>query len=111
MTINAPDSPETQSLPLGPYPRIVTHAFDVPGIDQLEVYRAHGGYEALAKALRDIPAGRAGRGGQGVGPARARRRGLPDRREVGLRAQGARTATLSVRATPTRASRAPSRTA
>ena len=75
MTINAPNSQETQSLPLGPYPRIVTHAFDVPGIDQLEVYRAHGGYEALAKALRDFQpeelaeevkaSGLRGRGGAG----------------------------------------------
>ena len=75
MTINAPNTPETQSLPLGPYPRIVTHAFDVPGIDQLEVYRAHGGYEALAKALRDFQpeelaeevkeSGLRGRGGAG----------------------------------------------
>ena len=75
MTINAPNTPETQSLPLGPYPRIVTHAFDVPGIDQLDVYRAHGGYEALAKALRDFQpeelaeevkaSGLRGRGGAG----------------------------------------------
>jgi NADH-quinone oxidoreductase subunit F len=75
MTINAPNSQETQSLPLGPYPRIVTHAFDVPNIDQLEVYRAHGGYEALAKALRDFQpeelgeevkvSGLRGRGGAG----------------------------------------------
>jgi NADH-quinone oxidoreductase subunit F len=75
MTINAPNTPETQSLPLGPYPRIVTHAFDAPGIDQLEVYRAHGGYEALARALRDFQpealaeevkaSGLRGRGGAG----------------------------------------------
>jgi NADH-quinone oxidoreductase subunit F len=75
MTINAPNTPETQLLPLGPYPRIVTHAFDVPGIDQLDVYRAHGGYEALAKALRDFQpeelaeevkaSGLRGRGGAG----------------------------------------------
>jgi NADH-quinone oxidoreductase subunit F len=30
---------------------IVTKDFDVPGIDTLSVYREHGGYEALAKAL------------------------------------------------------------
>jgi NADH-quinone oxidoreductase subunit F len=75
MTINAPNTAETQSLPLGPYPRIVTHAFDVPGIDRLEVYRAHGGYEGLAKALRDFQpealaeevkvSGLRGRGGAG----------------------------------------------
>jgi NADH-quinone oxidoreductase subunit F len=75
MTINAPNTPETQPLPLGPYPRIVTQSFDVPGIDQLDVYRAHNGYEALAKALRDFQpeelaeevksSGLRGRGGAG----------------------------------------------
>jgi NADH-quinone oxidoreductase subunit F len=75
MTINAPNTPEMQSLPLGPYPRIVTQHFDVPGIDHLEVYRAYGGYEALAKALRDFQpeelaeevkaSGLRGRGGAG----------------------------------------------
>jgi len=45
------ETTERPSLPLGPYPRIVTEHFDVPGIDQLAVYRAHGGYAALAKAL------------------------------------------------------------
>ena len=66
---------ESQALPLGPYPRIVTANFDVPGIDQIAVYRAHGGYEALAKALRDFQpealmeevkaSGLRGRGGAG----------------------------------------------
>jgi NADH-quinone oxidoreductase subunit F len=75
MTINAPNTPDTQSPPLGPYPRVVTHGFDVPSIDQLEVYRAHGGYEALTKALRDFQpeelaeevkaSGLRGRGGAG----------------------------------------------
>jgi NADH-quinone oxidoreductase subunit F len=75
MTINAPNTPETRSPPLGAYPRFVTRYFDVPGIDQLEVYRAHGGYEALAKALRDFQpeelaeevkaSGLRGRGGAG----------------------------------------------
>ena len=75
MTINAPNTPETQSLPFGQYPRIVTHAFDVPNIDQLHVYRQNGGYEALAKALRDFQpeelaeevkaSGLRGRGGAG----------------------------------------------
>ena len=31
--------------------RIVTKDLDIPGIDSLEVYRRHGGYQALAKAL------------------------------------------------------------
>jgi NADH-quinone oxidoreductase subunit F len=75
MTINAPNSTDAQTLPLGQYPRIVTHGFDVPGIDQLDIYRAHGGYEALAKALRDFQpeqltdevkqSGLRGRGGAG----------------------------------------------
>ncbi len=50
------DTIETQSdhaaLPLGPSPRFVTENFEIAGIDQIEVYRAHGGYEALAKALK-----------------------------------------------------------
>ena len=63
------------ALPLGPTPRFVTKNFDVPGIDQIAVYRAHGGYEALAKALRDFEpdglveeikaSGLRGRGGAG----------------------------------------------
>jgi NADH-quinone oxidoreductase subunit F len=32
---------------------IVTKDIDVPGIDALEVYRQHGGYEALEKALKE----------------------------------------------------------
>ena len=66
---------EGKALPLGPYPRIVTKDFDVPGIDRIEVYRQHGGYTALATALRDIPpdtlaeevkrSGLRGRGGPG----------------------------------------------
>ena len=66
---------EGTTLPLGPYPRIVTKNLDVPGIDRIDVYRAHGGYEALAKALRDFQpddlveevkrSGLRGRGGAG----------------------------------------------
>jgi len=36
--------------------RIVTKDIDVPGIDTLDVYRQHGGYEALRKALTMEPA-------------------------------------------------------
>jgi NADH-quinone oxidoreductase subunit F len=43
---------EISSLPLGPYPRFVTPDFEVPGIDTIEIYRAHGGYKALADALK-----------------------------------------------------------
>jgi NADH-quinone oxidoreductase subunit F len=54
---------------------IVTKDFDVPGIDSIDVYRQHGGYEALAKALREYQpddlveivkkSGLRGRGGAG----------------------------------------------
>ncbi len=54
---------------------IVTKNIDVPGIDTLEVYRQYGGYEALAKALREYQpdeivelvkqSGLRGRGGAG----------------------------------------------
>jgi len=73
------DSTETQTerapLPLGPNPRFITENFEVPGIDQIDVYRAHGGYEALAKALKSFQpddlveevkkSGLRGRGGAG----------------------------------------------
>lgn len=74
-------SDETQStgapLPLGANPRFVTDHFDVPDIDQIAVYQAHGGYEALAKALKTFQpddlveevkkSGLRGRGGAGFG--------------------------------------------
>lgn len=53
---------------------VVTKNIDVPGIDSLEVYRQHGGYEALAKAFTYQPdelvemikqSGVRGRGGAG----------------------------------------------
>ncbi len=54
---------------------IVTKDIDVPGIDKLDVYRQYGGYDALAKALRDYQpdalidmmkaSGLRGRGGAG----------------------------------------------
>lgn len=73
------DFTETQTehptLPLGPNPRFVTENFDVPDIDQIDVYRAHGGYETLAKALKSFEpdglleevkaSGLRGRGGAG----------------------------------------------
>src|SRR5258708_12170247 len=62
-------------LPLGAYPKLVTRDMDVAGIDQIEVYRAHGGYTALAKALGQLQpddlveevkrSGLRGRGGAG----------------------------------------------
>jgi NADH-quinone oxidoreductase subunit F len=66
---------ENTKLPLGLYPRFVMQDFDVPGIDRIEVYRKHGGYEALAKVLRTFQpddlveevkkSGLRGRGGAG----------------------------------------------
>ena len=79
----------------------------------LDEYDAAGGYQALRKALRDMAPAEVHAGGEGRGPARPRRRGLPHRPEVELRADGRRTrrraSTWS--ATPTRWSRARSRTA
>ncbi len=71
------DNVESQDgmLPLGPYPLFVTRDIDVPGIDTLDVYRKHGGYQALEKALKQIEpdalvevvkaSGLRGRGGAG----------------------------------------------
>jgi NADH-quinone oxidoreductase subunit F len=66
---------ERAPLPLGPTPRFVTENFDVPDIDQIAVYQAHGGYEALKKALKTFQpdalveevkkSGLRGRGGAG----------------------------------------------
>jgi NADH-quinone oxidoreductase subunit F len=66
---------DEQQLPLGPSPKFVTANIDVPGIDRLEVYRDHGGYQALQKALKDYQpeqlveavkkSGLRGRGGAG----------------------------------------------
>ncbi|HEX6819122.1 MAG TPA: NADH-quinone oxidoreductase subunit F, partial [Ktedonobacterales bacterium] len=73
-TVEQPTT-EPTALPLGPRPLFVMANMDVPGIDRIEVYRAHGGYEALAKALRDFQpdelveevkkSGLRGRGGAG----------------------------------------------
>ncbi|HEX9067892.1 MAG TPA: hypothetical protein VF807_03920, partial [Ktedonobacterales bacterium] len=34
------------------FPRVVTEHFEVPGIDQIAVYRDHGGYASLESALK-----------------------------------------------------------
>jgi NADH-quinone oxidoreductase subunit F len=63
------------ALPLGPSPRFVTENFNVSGIDQIEIYRAYGGYDGLKKALSSFQpdelveevkkSGLRGRGGAG----------------------------------------------
>ena len=55
-------------------------------------------------------AGRRHRGGQGLRPARPRRRGLPDRHEVGLHPAGQPASRTTSWSTPTSPSRAPART-
>jgi NADH-quinone oxidoreductase subunit F len=70
-----PTTPTNDALPLGPTPRFVTRVFDVPGVDRIAVYRANGGYEALAKAFEQFQpdalldevkrSGLRGRGGAG----------------------------------------------
>ena len=53
----------------------------------IDEYIARGGYAALAKALREHDAGRGLRPGREERPARARRRRLPHRQEVEVRAR------------------------
>ncbi len=75
MADTTPDTSAQPSLSLGPYPRIITKNIDVPGIDRIDTYKLNGGYEALAKALRDFTpeqlleevknSGLRGRGGAG----------------------------------------------
>ncbi len=45
---------QEKPLPLGPRPQIVMKNIFVPGIDGIETYRKYGGYEALAKGLREF---------------------------------------------------------
>ena len=76
----------------------------------LDDYRAHGGYAALAQALAIGPRGRHRRG-HGVEARGPRRRGLPDRPQVGRRRRRSRPSPTTSCATPTSRSRARSRTA
>jgi hypothetical protein len=80
-------------------------------IDPLDLadYEAHGGLAGLRRAL-DMDARRHRGGGQGERPARSRRRGLPDRDQVGDGAHRAGVPGNTSSATPMRAIQAPSPT-
>ena len=62
---------------------IVTTRFDLDDGHTLDRYLATGGYEGLKAALATAPTA-VQRGGEGGQPARARRRRLPRRHQVGL---------------------------
>jgi NADH-quinone oxidoreductase subunit F len=74
-TMDKTETTSRAAFPLGPYPLFVTRDIDVPDIDRIEVYRQHGGYAALAKALQSFQpdelvevvkkSGLRGRGGAG----------------------------------------------
>ncbi|HEX9035779.1 MAG TPA: NADH-quinone oxidoreductase subunit NuoF [Ktedonobacterales bacterium] len=51
MTDTTHQGSSAPTLPLGPSPRFVTENFDVSGIDRIEVYLEHGGYDGLKKAI------------------------------------------------------------
>ena len=65
---------------------VLTRYVKEPGSYTLDFYLQHGGYEAMRKAAVDDARGDHRRAEE-VGPARPRRRRLPDRHEVGLRAR------------------------
>ena len=100
--------------PVGPAPQehnvvYTTLHFDKPW--SYENYLKTGGYAALRKILdREDRRRRRDRHGQGLGPARPRRRRLPDRPEVELHA-ARRPGRSTSCATRTNPSRAPARTA
>ena len=73
-----------------PQVRLVLANAGVIDPESIDEYIAAGGYEALEKALTAMTPGGGGRGGQGLGPARPRRGGVPDRRQVGPGAQAGR---------------------
>ncbi len=73
--------------PLSDKDRIFTNVYGFQSPD-LKAAQARGDWDNT-KALMAVGPGRDHRRGQGVGPARARRGGLPDRHEVELHAQGA----------------------
>ena len=69
--------------------RVVLETSGNTDAEDLDEYLAHGGYEALEKALFDMTPGDL-RGSRRLRSSRQRRRGLPHRQEVGERAQNAR---------------------
>ena len=75
-------------------------------------YERRGGYRALRKALQHDARGSSG-SGEGIEPARPRRRGFPTAQKWSFRSDGRRCAAARSiwSATPTRWSRAHSRTA
>src|SRR5260221_6833678 len=83
MSVDTTNNTTTAVQPLGPYPRIVTAKFDVPGIDRLDVYREHGGYDALAKALTSFQPEQLAEEVKQSGLRGRGRAGLPDRGATG----------------------------
>ncbi len=80
------------------------------GSETLDVYEAGRRLPGAAQGAAHDDARRGHRGGEEVRAARPRRRGLPDRPEVVLHAQGDRRSRTTCCATPTSPSRARSRT-
>ena len=81
------------AYPTGRLTPVLSKSWAEPDSWTLDGYRRHGGYDALREALA-MAARRRHPAGQGLRPARPRRRGLPDRHEVGLHPAGRRQAAL-----------------
>ena len=78
-------------MPLTP---VLTKRWLSPRSWTLETYEQLEGYQGLRKALTTMTAGRGHHGGQGLQPARPRRRRLPDRHEVAVHPAERRQAAL-----------------
>ena len=66
---------------------IVTKDIDAPGLDTLDGYSQHGGYEALSKALKEYQPDELVEHGQEIGAARAWWSRFSHRHEVELSGQ------------------------
>ena len=88
---------------------VLTDIWDAERAWTLTTYEEHGGYAALEEGARH-GAGRDRRGGQGLRPARPRRRRLPDRHEVVASSRRTTPSRSTSSSTPTSPSRAPART-